>query len=132
MKIIIDSSVIVAVISNEPQKPFLIDATKGHDLVAPVSIHAEIGNAFSAMFKRRRATLEQANQALDAYRSIAIQFVEIDLYESLRIADQYDIYAYDAYLLHCAKMYRSPFLTLDRALRRHATDYGISLVEVST
>jgi uncharacterized protein with PIN domain len=49
MNIVVDTSVIIAVITNEPHKPQLIDITREVDLLAPLSLHWEIGNAFSAM-----------------------------------------------------------------------------------
>ena len=54
MKLIIDTSVIIAVLANEPIKKKLIKLTKGVELLAPTSVHWEIGNAFSAMLKRKR------------------------------------------------------------------------------
>jgi predicted nucleic acid-binding protein len=49
MEFVVDTSVIIAVIVNEPSKPALIRATQGVDLLAPSSVHWEIANAFSAM-----------------------------------------------------------------------------------
>ena len=43
MDIVVDTSVIIAVIANEPQRDILIDLTKGADLLAPPSVHWEIG-----------------------------------------------------------------------------------------
>jgi len=51
LNITIDTSAIVAVITNESSKGQIITATKGASLIAPDSIHWEIGNAFSSMFK---------------------------------------------------------------------------------
>ena len=56
MRLAVDTSVIIAVIGNEPEKPALIAATQGYDLVAPRSLPWELGNAFSAMLKRNRIT----------------------------------------------------------------------------
>ena len=53
MEITIDTSALIAVIGNEKTKDRIIEITIGSSLVAPVSVHWEIGNAFSAMFKRR-------------------------------------------------------------------------------
>jgi len=44
-----------------------------------MSVHWEIGNAFSAMFKRRSSTIEQAQKAIKAYREIPIKFVGVPL-----------------------------------------------------
>ena len=130
MDLVIDASVIIAIITNEATKPDLIEATSGMDLIAPVSVHFEIGNAFSAMFKRERITLKQAHDALAYYQEIPVRYVEVELSESLGIARQLGIYAYDAYLIRSAERYRSPLLTLDKALRVHAKIYGAQLLEV--
>lgn len=131
MEIVIDTSAIIAVIANEPEKPELINVTNGMELIAPRSVHFEIGNAFSAMLKRQRIALEQALKALKIYQSIPIRFVDVELQESVRLASQINIYAYDAYLIRCAEKYHCPLLTLDQALRTHAQEHGISIVEVT-
>lgn len=130
MEIVIDTSAIIAVITNEQRKPQLIDVTNAVNLIAPASIHFEIGNAFSAMLKRQRIDLKQAAEALAIYRSIPIRLVDVELEESLRIASQLSVYAYDAYLIRCAEKYHCALLTLDRSLRVQAMAYGVSLVEV--
>lgn len=130
MEIVIDTSAIIAVITNEPEKAELIDATNRVNLIAPASIHFEIGNAFSAMLKRQRIDLKQTAEALAIYRSIPIRLVDVELEESLRIASQLNVYAYDAYLIRCAEKYHCALLTLDRSLRVNAMAYGVSIVEV--
>jgi predicted nucleic acid-binding protein len=130
MNIVIDTSAIIAVITNEPQRDKLINLTKGATLVAPSSVHWEIGNAFSAMYKRKRITLVQALQAVTIYRQIALQFVEIELEDALNIAAQFELYAYDAYLVCCAIQYRLPLLSLDRGLIHVAQQASIPVIKV--
>ena len=130
MEIVIDTSAIIAVITNEQKKAELIDITNAVNLIAPASIHFEIGNAFSAMLKRQRIDLKQAAEALAIYRSIPIRLVDVELEESLRIASQLNVYAYDAYLIRCAEKYHCALLTSDRSLRVQAMAYGVSIVEV--
>lgn len=113
MNVIVDASIIIAVITNEPAKRQLITLTEGAELVAPNSIHWEIGNAFSAMLKRKRVSFEQVRRALHIYAQIPIKFTNVDLTESLEISSQLGIYAYDAYLLWCAVKHNYPLLTLD-------------------
>ena len=85
MDIVVDTSVIIAVIVNEPTKPAIIQATQNTDLFAPASIHLELNHAFSAMFKRNRITLSEAEKAIEIYQQIPIRFVEIKLKEVLWI-----------------------------------------------
>ncbi len=128
MEIVIDASAIIAIVANEPVKASLIELTVGAELIAPASIHYEMGNAFSAMLKRGRIALPQVTEALRLYQSIPLRYVNVDLRDALRIAAELDLYAYDAYLVHCAEKYRSPLLTLDRTLGSRAEVYGVTLV----
>jgi predicted nucleic acid-binding protein len=130
VQVVIDASTIVAIIADEPERPEVLRKTSDAELIAPHSVHFEIGNAFSTMLKRRRITIEQALRSLESYRDISIRFVEVDLQESLRIASSLNIYAYDAYLLACAQKYRSPLLTLDRPLRVRAVEFGVEALEM--
>jgi predicted nucleic acid-binding protein len=130
MEIVVDASVLIAVIVSEAEKDALIVMTSGAELVAPLSVHWEIGNAFSAMLRRKRITLEQALRAIDIYLGIPIRFVEVELVDSLQLADELNLYAYDAYLLRCAGKYRLPLLTLDAKLAEMAKSKKIQVLEV--
>jgi len=130
MDVIIDTSVIIAVIVNEPAKSAIIQTTQGTDLLAPLSVPWEIANAFSAMFKRKRLNLDDALKALEIYKQIPIRFVEVELEESLRIAHQLNIYAYDAYLIRCAQKYNAQLLSLDEALLKLAEQIGVKVIKV--
>lgn len=129
--VVVDASVIIAVITNEPEKANLIRLTQKADLIAPHSIHWEIGNAFSAMFKRNRISIEDAIQAIAAYKRIPIRFAEIELDEAVKLADRLKIYAYDAYIIHCAIKYKSPMLSLDRNLIKSAKLTKAQVLEVT-
>ncbi len=132
MEIVVDASTLIAVIVNEPAKQAIISATTGFDLIAPISVHFEIGNAFSAMLKRRRVTLTQSLIALKVYEGIPIRLVDVELEASMQIAGQLGIYAYEAYLIRCAERYHAPLLTLDRALKAHAGSNGVQVLEIDT
>ncbi len=130
MDVVVDTSVVIAVIVNEPQREALIEHTRGVNLLAPPSVHWEVGNAFSAMLRRRRVTLVEALRAIDVYGRIPIRFVEVELEEALKVAGKAGIYAYDAYLIRCAQKYRAPLMTLDKDLERLAREMGVEVVEV--
>ena len=130
MEIVVDASVLIAVITNEADKQQLIELTREAELIAPLSVHWEIGNAFSAMLKRQRITLEQAIQATETYLQIPVRFVDVELVDSLALAEELGLYAYDAYLLRCAVKYRSPLLSLDKKLVQAARKRKIPALEV--
>ena len=131
MKIVVDTSVVIAVIADEPEKIALIELTKGAVIVAPPSIKWEIGNAFSAMLKRSRVNLEQAIEAVDIYQSISLEIVDINLKDAVRLAAKYNIYAYDAYILQCALEHNLPLISLDRNLIDIAKRENIQVIEVT-
>lgn len=128
--VLIDTSALIAVIANEPEKKKLIKVVEGCSLIAPKSVYWEIGNAFSAMLKRERVTLKQVERALMVFNEIPVRYVDVDLRESVVIANQHRIYAYDAYLLASAMRYKAPLLTLDRQMVRMAMEMCIDVLEV--
>jgi len=130
MDITIDISVLIAVVGNEPSRNRAIEHTAGHSLVAPSSVHWEIGNALSAMLKRKRIVLAQAQACIDAFLGIPIRLIDVDLKQSLVLAEQLRIYAYDAYLIACAAQLGTPLLTLDRSLQAAARSAGINVLEI--
>lgn len=132
MNLVVDTSVIIAVIANEPEKPGLVAQTQGAVLLVPRSIHFEIGNAFSAMLKRGRISLKQAQTAIAAYEKIPLNFLEVDLAQSLELSDKLSIYAYDAYIIACALNQNCPLLTLDGGLSYAAKAAGVEVLEVQT
>ncbi|HHH38042.1 MAG TPA: PIN domain-containing protein [Sedimenticola sp.] len=131
MYITIDTSALIAVIGNEASKRRIIDITRGYSLCAPASVHWEIGNAFSAMFKRQKISLELAKQALAVYREIPIKYIDVPLEKTLEMTRSQNIYAYDAYLIQCAQQTSTSLLTLDKALKAIAEKMGITLLETA-
>jgi len=99
MEIVVDASVLFAVITNEEEREKLIQITTEAELVAPLSVHWEIGNAFSSLLKRRRINLDDALHAIEIYLQIPVRFVEVELTGSMELADEMGLSAYDAYLL---------------------------------
>ncbi len=130
--IVVDASVLIAVIINEPTKKKLVRLTQNANLIAPRSIHWEIGNAFSAMLKRNRISVENAIMAIQAYQKIPIRMVDVELEETIKLADRLNIYAYDAYLIRCAIKYKSPLLSLDKNLIHSAKSVKAQILEVTS
>lgn len=132
MNLVVDTSVIIAVITNENHKSQLIMLSKGADLLAPSSMPWEIGNAFSALLKRNRITLKQATAALAAYNQIPIRFYDVSLSTALDLAHRLNVYAYDAYVIACALKHSSPIVSLDNGLLDAAHRAGVETIEVTS
>jgi predicted nucleic acid-binding protein len=131
MDLVIDTSAIIAAIADEPERQAIIDHTVGAELIVPPSVHWEVGNAFSAMLKRRRISLAQAKQAIESYQKITFRYIDIGLDQSLELSERLDIYAYDAYVLACALNLRLPLLTLDKRLSNAAASLQVQTLEVN-
>ncbi len=128
--IIIDTSCILAVVLEESSRAELIAATEGATLLAPDSLSWELGNAFSALFKKGTLSLKEAKTALHAVRQIPIRFIYPDMERAIEIAHEQRIYAYEAYMLAVCEECRAPLLTLDTHLRRSATALKLKTIEV--
>jgi hypothetical protein len=60
MDIISDTNIFLAVALNEPEKEKIVQLTAETDAIAPEILPYEIGNALSAMIKRRQITPDEA------------------------------------------------------------------------
>ena len=130
MDIVIDTSALIAVIVGKPERIKIIELTTGNTLIGPGSIPWEIGNAFSAMFKQNRLSLDEAEKGLSIFTNIPLRYVELDFSNALRLSKAVNMYAYDAYFLDCAIRYKSPLLTLDNKLKAAAQNLKIETLEV--
>ena len=130
MRILVDTSAILGVLLNEGSKEGIVAKTKGASLIAPASIHWEIGNAVSSLIKRKKLSGRIALQLIEEYQKIPIQYLDVDLKETISVIEKHGIYAYDAYMVVCAKRYRLPLLTLDTGLIYVARMEKIRIVEV--
>jgi predicted nucleic acid-binding protein len=130
MNLVADTSILLSVLTSEPERSQILDLTKDADLVAPASLHWEVGNALSALIKRGRLTAAQAKAVIKSYEQIPIRFVEVGLPEAIELAAAQNMYAYDAYLVVCARQQRCKLMSLDKAFLRVAESVGVDVLEV--
>lgn len=129
MNIVSDTNIFFAVVLEAPEKDNIIQLTSKANAVSPEILPYEFGNALTAMVKRKHLTHEEALSAYDAVTSIPVRLVSIDITQALKLALDYNIYAYDAYFLQCAKQLSSPLITLDQRMKQVARDLNIEVVE---
>ena len=127
----IDTSAILAVIAEQPEKAELVRLTRGAALVAPPSVHWEVGNALSAMFKRRAIGMDEALTLLESYAEVPIRFIDLALKQAVELSARLNVYAYDAYVIACAVNQRAPILSLDSELRARARELKLDVLEVT-
>jgi predicted nucleic acid-binding protein len=128
--IVIDTSAILAVLLDEPEKQALVEATMGSVVGAPASLRWEVGNAATAGVKRRRLTRERARQLVTDFDQVTIRELTIDLNRAVDLGLELGIYAYDAYILEAARSSGFPLLALDGPIRENARKLGLSLVDL--
>lgn len=129
MNIIADTNILLAIALNEPEKDRIVELTVDASAIAPEILPYEIGNALSAMVKRKTLSCAEALDVEKAVSRIPVRFMSVDISASLQIALDHNLYAYDAYFLQCARVFSCPLLTLDRRMRQVAGQLGIKIVE---
>jgi len=129
MKIVADTNTFIAVALEEPEKRQIIQFTVGKELVAPEVLPFEVGNALTAMVKKRTLDPNEVISAWDVVQTIPVELRRIDIQAALGLAVRFNIYAYDAYFIECALSLRCPMLTLDHRMKMVARDVGIRILE---
>jgi len=130
MDVVIETSALIAVIVGEPERDRIVEFTTGNTLIGPGSIPWEIGNAFSAMFKQNRLTIDEARKGLVIFDTIPLRYIKPDVVNALKISKQANMYAYDAYFLDCAIRHKAPLLTLDQKLKTAAQNLNVETMEI--
>jgi predicted nucleic acid-binding protein len=129
MNILIDASVIISFVIDEPEKEMAIKLTKNCTLLSPLIIPYEIGNALARLHKRHILDKDRMIAAYSVFKKIPLKTMEVDIEEALKIAYKYNIYAYDAYYLETAKRLKLPLLTFDGPMKKVADDMRLEIVE---
>ena len=114
---------------NEPERKRIIQLTSNSNAIAPEILPYEIGNALSAMIKRKQVTHNEALSAFEVVSKIPVRLVSIDILKSLALALEFNIYTYDAYFLQCAKSLSYPLFTLDKRMKQVAINLNIEVLE---
>jgi predicted nucleic acid-binding protein len=130
MDILIDANIAVAIILNEPTKSSIIKATVGHDVVSTEILPHEVGNALTALYKRKHLTGEQVQEAFVRFERIPLRLIKVNIGAALDIACTCRIYAYDAYYLELARRLRLPLLTLDKQMKQNGKTMQLDMLEV--
>lgn len=127
---VIDTSALLAVLLNEPERDAIIAATTGVVLFAPASLPWEIGNALVDTVRRRRLTRAEAQRVWAAFEGVPLRLVEVDIGRTVELAVEQGLYGYDAYMLELARSRRLPLLSLDTKLCTAAKSVAVDVVEI--
>ena len=128
MNIIADTNIFIAIALNQPEKHLIVDLTKEAKVFSPEILPYEIGNALSAMLKRKQVNVKDVGEILKITQRIRVRLLIVDIALALKIAIEYNIYAYDAYFLLVAHSKKYPLLTLDKKMKEVAQHMNIKLL----
>lgn len=79
MNIVADTSIFLAVALNEPEKELIIDLTSDKVIMASEILPYEIGNALTAMLKRKQITQTEAEFAYNIVGQIPVRLMKVDI-----------------------------------------------------
>ena len=98
---------------------------RGTHLVSAACLPYEVGNALSAMVKRRRIDGEMAIRVYKEFERIPVRLLEVNMGRAIQIAAEENHYAYDAYYVACALEAGLPLYSLDVRMVEIARKRGI-------
>ena len=130
MRMIVDTSAILCVLLNQEDKGKIVLKTQNAILMAPASLHWEIGNALSSLIKRKKLSEKLGLDVIEEFAKIPIQSVDVDMKMVISLVGKHSIYAYDAYMIISAKQNKIPILSLDKGLLEVARKEKLGIVEV--
>lgn len=119
--VVVDCSVLAALLFDEPGRDTAAQALADHTLHAPWLLDVEIA---SVACKKAEAGMEDlARQGLGDYVALALKRHPADPRAVLELARSFQLSAYDAAYLHLAASLQAPLLTFDRKLGNAAQAY---------
>lgn len=117
--LVVDCSVLAAVLFDEPERESAALALAGKALFAPDLIDHELASV--AVKKARAGLIEVAEQGLSDLVRLAISRRRIDPTQQWAAARAHDLTAYDAAYLQLAIELRAPLATFDKRLGQAAS-----------
>jgi predicted nucleic acid-binding protein len=91
MKIIADTNIFLTVVLNEPKKQRIIELGLDCEIIAPELLPYEMGNALSAMLKRRQLSAQEVVLAYEKAQKIPVTLVEVNIKAALELAATHNI-----------------------------------------
>ena len=122
LPVVVDSSLLCAVLFDEPERDDALNRLAGRQLLAPRLLDHEVVNV---ALKKRRQGMPAAvvDRALADYVEQDIELLPTDAAAQYALAQRYGLSGYDAAYLWLAAELKTPLVTFDRKLADAATRY---------
>jgi predicted nucleic acid-binding protein len=128
MEMVSDVSAFLSVVLAEADREWVIERTSGYGIVAPEVLPYEIANALITVKRKGRLTDKEVLRAFNVSQTIPVRLVPIRIYDAMRIAVKFGIYAYDAFYLQCCLETKLPLISLDNRMCDVAKSLEIKIV----
>ncbi len=112
--LVVDCSVVAAVLFDEPNRDAAVQVLTGKDLFAPELLADELVSV--AVKKSRHGMEAVAQQALVDFMELELTRCRCDVHAQWRLAREHDLSAYDAAYLWLAAELGAPLATFDERL----------------
>jgi predicted nucleic acid-binding protein len=117
-EVIVDASILAALVFGEPRAVEAAGLLKGRTLVAPTLLRHEIGNVARTKIMRHADKADGIRSAFAAFLLLPLRFVPLQAEKALEVALAEEISFYDAAYLEPARRLRLGLLTFDARLAR--------------
>ncbi len=124
--IVVDSSVFAAIAFDELNADEALALVEGFEFYAPYLLTFEVTNIAWKKVNQNPSERLGIFEALNVALSTVISWKEVDFEETLRLALETGLTAYDASYLYLAQTLDTPLATFDRKLLTAARARGIS------
>ena len=124
--IVVDSSVFAAIAFDELEAREALSLVKGYEFYAPFLMSFEVANIAWKKVNRDPAQRLEILEGLTIALNTPINWTTVDFSETLKLALETGLTAYDASYLYLAQTLGTPLATFDRKLRTAAHARGIS------
>ena len=128
MEIVADASAFLAVLLDEESREWVIERTSGCSVVSPEILPYEIANALVSVRRKGRLTEREVLKAFSISQRIAVRLLPVKIYDAMKLALKFNIYAYDAFYLQCCLETKLPLISLDNRMCEVATNLSIKVV----
>jgi predicted nucleic acid-binding protein len=129
MEIVSDASIFLSIALAENDRRWIIEKTTGCSIISPEVLPYDIGNALLALSRKGRLNDREILRAFDISQKISVRLVQLKIYDAIKIAIRFNIYAYDAYYVQCCIENKLPLISLDVRMCEVARSLGIKVVE---
>jgi predicted nucleic acid-binding protein len=121
---VVDASALAALLFGEPEAAAIAARLEGSDLFAPTLLDYEIASVCLKKLRRDPQRRDVMLAAFALYARMAIEIVEIDHADALRLAEAVGLTIYDAAYLWLARKLVAELVTLDKRLQSAAAERG--------